>query len=335
MERVVVREPEPEHYTPISGPSLLGLGGDDDSSSASSYLLDDDFENESRGRAGWYVFGFVALSILAVFGYFEWQAIKTGKNPIPWLGSGYSGPSAAQDQVPKASPPGPPVTQANAEANPATPSNPTTNSDQSLVGDETLKVPPSALDSTQSGSAANAPTQESQKNPVTPAQNAQPTPEAKSGETPPAVAAPPGKETPSRAAQTPQATETDVKEPEAEARKKPRSSVKPVKAEPAPDPNTNRMLISGERYLYGRGVRRDCNQALIYLRAAAEQDNAPAMSRLGAMYASGNCVTLDRRAAYKWFAKAQLSEPNNQWLTRNLNMLWRDMTPEERKAITH
>jgi TPR repeat protein len=115
------------------------------------------------------------------------------------------------------------------------------------------------------------------------------------------------------------------------AKSKP-APVRETAAEPAPDPRTNKMLVLGEKYLYGRGVTRDCNQAMTYFRAAAGQENAPAMSHLGAMYASGSCVPIDRAAAYQWFARAENADPGNQWLARNLDMLWRDMTPRERAA---
>lgn len=95
------------------------------------------------------------------------------------------------------------------------------------------------------------------------------------------------------------------------------------------------MLVLGEKYLYGRGVPQNCNQALVYFRAAAEQDNAPAMSHLGAMYASGQCVTMNRATAYSWFARAQNADPGNQWREKNMNMLWREMTPEERASVSH
>jgi TPR repeat protein len=113
---------------------------------------------------------------------------------------------------------------------------------------------------------------------------------------------------------------------------KPAPKAKPVKAAP-PDPRQDSMLVAGEKYLYGRGVPQDCNQALIYFRAAAEKENGPAMSHLGAMYASGHCVTQNRVAAYKWFSRASNSEPNNQWISRNLNMIWREMSPQERASV--
>lgn len=93
------------------------------------------------------------------------------------------------------------------------------------------------------------------------------------------------------------------------------------------------MLLLGERYLYGRGVPQNCNQALVYFKAAAEDNNAPAMAHLGGMYSSGECVTMNRVTAFNWFARAQNAQPNDPWLQRNMNMLWRDMTAQERAAI--
>jgi TPR repeat protein len=102
----------------------------------------------------------------------------------------------------------------------------------------------------------------------------------------------------------------------------------------AGDPRQNQLLQTGERFLYGRGGRRDCNQAVSYFREAAKQYNGPAMTHLGAMYASGNCVQKNRLEAYKWFSRAQEAQPSNQWLGRNMNMLWRQMTPEERASVS-
>ncbi len=93
------------------------------------------------------------------------------------------------------------------------------------------------------------------------------------------------------------------------------------------------MLMLGENYLYGRTVPRNCDQAIIYLKAAANAGNAEARSHLGALYSTGECVVRDRVAAYHWFALASRSERANPWLESNLNMLWRDMSPDERRRV--
>ncbi len=103
-------------------------------------------------------------------------------------------------------------------------------------------------------------------------------------------------------------------------------------AAPAPR-DTDQLVASGERYLYGRGVPRNCNQAIGYFRAAAEQSNPRALSRLGALYSVGECVPQDRVMAYVWFARAREADPGNSSLERNLNILWRDMTADERRRV--
>jgi TPR repeat protein len=93
------------------------------------------------------------------------------------------------------------------------------------------------------------------------------------------------------------------------------------------------LVAAGERYLYGRGVARDCNQALVYFREGAELQNAQALSRLGAMYATGVCVSQDRVVAYNWFSRALAEDRSNQAIEQNLNMLWRDMSARERQQV--
>jgi TPR repeat protein len=93
------------------------------------------------------------------------------------------------------------------------------------------------------------------------------------------------------------------------------------------------LVARGERFLYGQGVRRDCNQAMVYFRAGAEQQNARALSRLGALYATGTCVPMDRVMAYNWFSRALAHDSKNPLLEDNLNMLWRDMSSSERNQV--
>jgi hypothetical protein len=103
----------------------------------------------------------------------------------------------------------------------------------------------------------------------------------------------------------------------------------------APQGNAGGELVSsGEKYLYARGVSRNCGQAVIYFNAAAAQQNPQAFSHLGAMYATGECVPMDRAVAYAWFRRAYAREPGNRYFERNLTMLWREMTPAERQRAT-
>ena len=294
---------EPEQTT-ISGPSFLGLT--DSSSDRSDYLLVDD---APRHRGGWILFALIVIAICVGFGYFEWNSIKTGRINIPFLTK-----SESQTQAP--SQPAAQSSNPQAAATPGTPQS--NNTDEKL----TTTDPGSTTNPT---TPANTP---AVKPPDTTPSNATPAPETTPKSTPssaaPATTPDPTTDRPKTAPGKP--TETPKTKPTA------RSTAKPItKTE---DPKQDENLVLGEKYLYGRGVPQNCNQALKYFRTAAQNDNAPAMSHLGAMYSSGQCVTMNRPTAYSWFARAQNADPGNQWREKNMNMLWRDMTPEERAAVS-
>jgi len=106
-------------------------------------------------------------------------------------------------------------------------------------------------------------------------------------------------------------------------------------AEPQPHDRqqvaANDLLVdTAQNYLYGRGVPRDCDRALSYLRRAADT-SARAKTQLGAMYATGQCVPQDRPTAYHWMALAFRSDPRNSYLERDLQMLWSQMTADEKQ----
>lgn len=92
-------------------------------------------------------------------------------------------------------------------------------------------------------------------------------------------------------------------------------------------------LTKAQRYLQGRGVRQNCEQGMMYLKAATEQDDPNAAIQMAALYASGHCVQQDRVKAYQWFATAHDQEPNNQWIAKNMNQLWSQMTPRQRRQF--
>lgn len=91
------------------------------------------------------------------------------------------------------------------------------------------------------------------------------------------------------------------------------------------------MLFMAQKYLYGRGVERNCDQALIYLRQAAGKPNPRARSQMGALYATGVCVPRDRVLAYQWFSSAVALDPGNSYLQGQRNSLWAGMTTDERQ----
>jgi TPR repeat protein len=96
----------------------------------------------------------------------------------------------------------------------------------------------------------------------------------------------------------------------------------------------DRLVSEGQKYLYGDGVSQDCDRAQKNLRTAASHSNTEAMGILGTMYATGHCVTRDLPSAYRWFAKALHQEPSNDRIQRDLEVLWRQMSPGERQVAT-
>ena len=87
----------------------------------------------------------------------------------------------------------------------------------------------------------------------------------------------------------------------------------------------------GEAYLYGRGVSKNCNEAIRNLKDASAKQNAKARSTFGTMYATGHCVPRDLPTSYSWFAQALHADPNNQILEKDLTAVWNQMTPPERQ----
>ena len=91
------------------------------------------------------------------------------------------------------------------------------------------------------------------------------------------------------------------------------------------------LLTQGERYLYGNGVTANCGRAQSSLQAAAEHGNAQALSDLGTMYSTGHCVKQDLPTAYRWFVKALHQQPSNTRISDDLQVLWNQMTPEQKQ----
>ena len=91
-------------------------------------------------------------------------------------------------------------------------------------------------------------------------------------------------------------------------------------------------VTQGENYLYGRGgVSQDCNRGLKMVKPAADQSNAKAMITMGALYATGHCVSRDLPTAYRFFALALRKDPENGPLRQNAEMVWSQMTQLERQ----
>src|SRR2546427_369598 len=66
----------------------------------------------------------------------------------------------------------------------------------------------------------------------------------------------------------------------------------------------------------------------------AMRGNPKAETVLGTMYATGHCVGRDLPAAYRWFARALHQDPQNSRISADLQVLWRQMTPQEKQLAT-
>lgn len=108
----------------------------------------------------------------------------------------------------------------------------------------------------------------------------------------------------------------------------------PSRPEPAAADTGDAAFRRGEAYLYGRGVRENCDEAVKNLKMASAQSNAKARSTFGTMYATGHCVARDLPTSYLWFALALRADPTNQILEKDLNAIWNQMTPPERQQAT-
>ncbi len=97
--------------------------------------------------------------------------------------------------------------------------------------------------------------------------------------------------------------------------------------------NPDAPVRLADMYVKGNGVPRSCEQAMVLLKTAATKENALARNRLASMYGSGTCVPRDRVEAYRWLSSALAANPNSEWARQNRDLLWHQMTPEERGAI--
>ena len=282
-------------------------------SSNVDYLLEDVEEPRSWGK---FILVVAALALALGFGYLHWK-----RGGFDWLNAGEKKPTAATKQAPEAGP-------SNADSGGATAA-PAVAAPQAGAGTATAS---GAASPAESGAGQTSPAQTSPQD--TPAQSA-PAPSA-----PAQAAAPQNTEqtTPQSnagdsGALASQAGDTDsdkqpvAAEPNAGRRAAAR---KPAAAKPAAAKPVD-SVTEAERYIYGRGVRPDCERGLGLLKPAAGQSNVKAMISLGALYSTGTCTPRDLPTAYRWFALALHKEPDNQALQNDLQKLWSQMTQPERQ----
>lgn len=137
-------------------------------------------------------------------------------------------------------------------------------------------------------------------------------------------------------------TQSDTSTADADGDGKP-DAPKAGKADPAKavvDPSTlnpsapvkpSTSLLRAQQFLQGRGVQQNCEQGLVYLRAAAQKNEPAAAVQMGALYAAGQCVKQDRVMAYRWFNSAHELQPANQWIQKSMDQLWAQMNEQERR----
>jgi hypothetical protein len=308
----------------ITGSSFLGLStpgphverpaSDRDPLRPSSnldYLLED--EEEPKRGWGKLTFVVVALALALGFGYLHWK-----QGGFAWLNADARKP-APVEQTPDASPsPSSGVTSGSATPGDAAPAGaandnataPTTASaNASPEAGTGQPIPPAST-------SQAAPVQPIQSAPAqnTPAQSQATDPNPPAGT--PAQPAGPDPNERSTSAAAPVEPATPVRKP---------SAAKPAPARPVDS------VAEAEGYIYGRGVRQDCDRGLHLLKPAAEQLNSKAMISLGALYSTGTCTPRDLPTAYRWFALALHKEPDNQALQDDLQKLWSQMTQPERQ----
>ena len=306
----------------VHGPSFLGLS--QDPKVEFHYLYEDE---QPRSHVGLIVF---VIILLGAGGYLGWQWRNGG---FPFNRAGTSGtqasaspsevaPAQTQDQqthIDKPMTGAGDVLPTQPDQNAATQSTANQNAQGQTPNKPTeTDIPP------QGGQAQNSAPANSQAAPgtenATEKQNAapenaqpekQPTEEAKA--TPP-----PAVNKASRVA----------KEPAPARSVKPTPSRMPGEASTSPDAD---LELTGERYLYGNGVPQNCTRAESSLRTAATHGNSKAQTVLGTMYATGHCVGRDLPTAYRWFARALHQEPQNSRISTDLQVLWRQMSPQEKQ----
>lgn len=329
------REPPPDapprSETSISGPSFLGIG-DQSSTPEFSYLLEDE---PSRGP-GRVLVALILLIALGAAGW--WQVRKHGgrewlyavvRDPklLTQVGKSENGVSADRLNRSKAA----------LEQNTTNP-NASKEADLEVQGQtlvtkdgkpvETEKAGPEATNQSGAANAKDASGAAPDRVNAEEAVRKQAASQDKEDE-------------PSAKEATADRSQAAVRKPAAEgsARSKPtpasgeeQASAKESETAQSANDATDSSVRVAEKYLYGQGVRQDCSRALTLLRSAADSSNSKARSLLGTMYATGHCVPRDLPNSYHWLALALREEPNNRWLSRDLQSVWNQMSDSEKQT---
>jgi Double zinc ribbon len=356
----------------ISGPSFLGLGGEPvrggygETSRDLNYLFEED--EEPKRSYGRFIGILLVLAILGGLGYLQYKRSGGSWTP-PWAKGPAQTPIQASQQQPgdqanvgqnsgqnanSAAPAGqPPAGQTAAGQTPGAqtpganqPPNAQDSPSESTVKEQDL--PPQgaqgqaagaagAQGAPAEGAASSADKGDNKKEETT--ETASATPPAKG-----ATGAAPEKngtntESEDSGTASPAKGASVAKEnanADENAADVPAKAAKPARTKPSPQVASpdDTLVTNAEKYLYGRGVPQNCDRALISLRAAANRSNTRAQILLGSMYFTGHCVSKDLPNSYRWYAQASRQNPDNMLVQKNLEMIWRTMTPAERQIAT-
>ena len=315
------RSKEPPAPAPAYTGGIFNLGAPAESSSPNlDYLLED--EEEPKSGKIWLLV-VVALALVVGLGWLRWRhealpsigSLIASKPKAPAAAQNPETAPASTDTTP-ASPPAnsqtaPPASAPPSSDNPAVPA--ATPPSNNIITSNTDSSPAPAAAPTESAKGEHAPgsTQPANPDPDSPASS------------------------PAEPESTPNPPSTHSKSTDSPPVAAPESKRAARKPSPAPPPKPSAKsdpITLGEQYLYGRGgVSQNCERGLRYVKPAADQSNTKAMITMGALYATGHCLSRDLPTAYRYFALALRTDPENGPLRQNVDMVWKQMTAEERK----
>jgi hypothetical protein len=284
----------PERTEPIRSVNAAPsfLGLNEEPTSSVTYLLEDELSTRHWGRT------VVLIVLLVALGIAGWH----WRTPLRAYVTARLAQEPNNNQAEAAAPPPAPVSTATPEAASASP-NASTPLEKPETGVADLPASPPQ------SSAPRIP------NPVA----LPPTPQS--------AAAPHAAKPDQSAANQAQTTQQEVNPAEPISK-----STEPQVEKPSPARlSADQLEAEGEKYLYGTGGPVNCDRAQKNLFAAAGQSNAKAYSVLGTMYATGHCTDRDLPLAYHWFAKALHEDAGNTRLQRDLQVLWSQMSADERQ----
>lgn len=319
-ERIRQPEPAPPPTSTLSGPSFLGLSQPSRGNEDVTYL----FEEEQPKRTYWrFLLLMLILAVVGGLGYLQYK--RSGNSwTAPWANQKPTTPEQASQQPPPPTTPPENSAQPPAANQPANGQAPGQNAAGNPAQPKETDIAPGATPPAGAQPAATPPAAANANSTPAPSEQPPANAEAKKESQPPENSNVAKNEAPAKDDASAEQPDTTEEAP----------TPKPKRVKPAPVPALNpddALVTNAEKYLYGRGVPQNCDRALVSLRAAADRQNTRAQSLLGTMYGTGHCVPRDLPNAYRWFALASRQQSDNMWIQKNLEMIWREMTPQERQ----